>query len=242
MEKNSITMIEEIRKELKEQKQNRQNTVKSLTEERPDLYRLRSPIVRKISQKYFSRVKGKPKEEIFQLCEELLETGYSEERTIAFDWAFRLKKKYDESDFSIFELWLKKHVNGWGSCDDFCVHALGEFIFQFPQYLQTVTEWTESDNLWMRRASAVVMIYSIRRDKYLESIFTIADSLLEDKDLMVQKGYGWMLKEASNKYPREVFQYVMAHKNVMPRTALRYAIEKLSPELRKKAMAKNFEK
>lgn len=56
---------------------------------------------------------------------------------------------------------------------------------------------------------------------------------------MVQKGYGWMLKEASNLYPEEVFQYVVRHKRKMPRTALRYAIEKLPPGLRKKAMAKD---
>ena len=55
---------------------------------------------------------------------------------------------------------------------------------------------------------------------------------------MVQKGYGWMLKVVSNHEPRKVFEYVMRHKKEMPRTALRYAIEKLSPDLRKQAMAK----
>jgi 3-methyladenine DNA glycosylase AlkD len=66
----------------------------------------------------------------------------------------------------------------------------------------------------------------------------IADILLLDKDDMVQKGYGWMLKVASNHEPNKVFEYVMRHKREMPRTALRYAIEKLSPDLRKQAMAK----
>lgn len=66
--------------------------------------------------------------------------------------------------------------------------------------------------------------------------FTIADILLRDSDDMVQKGYGWLLKEISNLYPDRVFHYVMKHKETMPRTALRYAIEKLSPPLRKKAM------
>jgi 3-methyladenine DNA glycosylase AlkD len=52
----------------------------------------------------------------------------------------------------------------------------------------------------------------------------------------VQKGYGWMLKEASNNFPGEVITYVMKNKKEMPRTALRYAIEKLSPEFRREAM------
>ncbi|MCW4043071.1 MAG: DNA alkylation repair protein [Candidatus Bathyarchaeota archaeon] len=110
------------------------------------------------------------------------------------------------------------------------------FIFQFPEYISKVKEWTRSANRWTRRASAVVLIYSIRRKKGLGSIFEIADALLADQDIMVQKGYGWMLKEASNHYPEEVYDYVMRNKKEMPRTALRYAIEKLSSELKKQAM------
>jgi 3-methyladenine DNA glycosylase AlkD len=55
---------------------------------------------------------------------------------------------------------------------------------------------------------------------------------------MVQKGYGWMLKEASKPHQKEVFDFVMMHKSVMPRTALRYAIEKMPPELKVRAMEK----
>lgn len=174
-----------------------------------------------------------------RLCEDLLESDYSEERIIAFDWAFRLRKTYEEPDFRLLESWLEKFVHSWGSCDDLCTHALGAFIFQFAKFIPKVKEWTRSTNRWMRRASAVVLIYSIRRREHLESIFEIAEELLTDRDIMVQKGYGWMLKEASNHYPREIFEYVMRHKNEMPRTALRYAIEKLHPEQRKEAMKKN---
>ena len=60
--------------------------------------------------------------------------------------------------------------------------------------------------------------------------------LVDDRDDMVQKGYGWMLKEASKPHQPEVFDDVMAHRAVMPRTALRYAIEKMPAELRRKAM------
>jgi len=205
-------------------------------QERPKLYGISSPTVRKLSSKFFSRIKKKGKQEILQLCEGLLESGYTEEMIIAFDWAFRLRKFYEESDFQLLESWLVKYVHSWGACDDLCTHAFGAFIFQFPEYISKVKEWTRSANRWTRRASAVVLIYSIRRKSHLGSIFEMADSLLTDQDIMVQKGYGWMLKEASNHYPEEVYDYVMRNKKEMPRTALRYAIEKLSPELKKQAM------
>lgn len=74
--------------------------------------------------------------------------------------------------------------------------------------------------------------------KFLDDIFEIAGILLLDRDDMVQKGYGWILKAASQAHQEEVFNYVMQHKAVMPRTALRYAIEKMPPALRTMAMEK----
>lgn len=233
-------VVQEIREELKQNAdQGYAERVKKFSKGKITNYGVKIPVTRKISAKYFQKVKKRSKKEIFGLCELLLQSGYSEERIIAFDWAFRVKRQYTLSDFDRFESWLKTYVTGWGSCDDFCTHAFGEFLYQFSEVTPEVKKWTQSDNQWVRRAAAVVFIYSIRRNKYIEQGFEIADILLLDREDLVQKGYGWMLKEISNVYPQKVFEYVMAHKDRMPRTSLRYAIEKLSPELRKKAMAKD---
>ena len=71
---------------------------------------------------------------------------------------------------------------------------------------------------------------------FLNDILEIADNLLEDKEDMVQKGYGWMLKVASQTNQQVIFEYVMRNKLKMPRTALRYAIEKMPKELKQEAM------
>ena len=209
-----------------------------LYKEMPKLYGVATPVVRQLSSKFFQKIKKKPKQEILKLCNELLKSGVSEERIIAFDWAFRLRWKYDKPDFKLLESWLTKHVHGWGACDDLCTHAIGAFIYQFPEFIQNTREWTKSSDRWVRRASAVCLIYSVRRKEQLGEVFATADALLTDPDIMVQKGYGWMLKEASNHYPKEVFNYVMKNKTNMPRTVLRYSIEKLSPEQRIEAMKK----
>jgi 3-methyladenine DNA glycosylase AlkD len=106
----------------------------------------------------------------------------------------------------------------------------------YPDHLSDLKKWALSDNRWVRRASAVSLIVPARHGKFLPDIFEIAEILLLDKDDMVQKGYGWMLKEASKPYQKEVFDFVMKHKAVMPRTALRYAIEKMPSELKLLAM------
>ena len=90
----------------------------------------------------------------------------------------------------------------------------------------------------MRRAAAVSLIVPAKKGLFLKDVFEIADKLLVDKDDMVQNGYGWMLKVSCQKHEEEVFDYVMANKTLMPRTALRYAIEKMPADLKKLAMEK----
>ncbi len=201
-----------------------------------ELYGVRTPIARRIASKYWKEVKGKDKKEIFGLCEELLSSRISEPLTIAFQWALDCRKEFEKPDFEIFQGWLEKYVDNWAKCDDLCCKPLGFLVLDFPELLPKVFEWTENSNIWFRRASVVCLIPSVRKKNILENIFKTADSLILDQEDLVQKGYGWMLKEASKNFQKEIFDYVMKNKNKMTRTALRYAIEKLPQEMKEKAM------
>ncbi|UCD06747.1 MAG: DNA alkylation repair protein [candidate division WOR-3 bacterium] len=200
------------------------------------LYGVRANIVRRVAADAFRKIKKENKKEIFRLCEDLLRSRYSEEKAIAFDWAHRLQKKYAPGDFRLFESWLRKYVSNWGACDDFCRHAFGVFVHEFPEFLPDVLAWTRSRNRWLRRGAAVIMIHSLRKGKHLDFAFNIADALMSDQDYLVQNGYGWMLKDASIIFPSQVLNYVVNHKKEMPRRALRYAIERFTPEQKRKAM------
>jgi 3-methyladenine DNA glycosylase AlkD len=199
-------------------------------------YGVKSAVVRNIAKKYFRNIKSSKKQEIFSLCEKLLESDYGEEAFIAFEWAYLLRREYEPVDFQVFERWIKEYVNNWAKCDTLCNHAVGSFVEVYPEYIKNLKDWARSENRWLRRASAVTLILPARKGKFLKDVFEISDILLEDKDDMVQKGYGWMLKEASKSHQEEVFGYIMKRKGEMPRTALRYAIEKMPVELRRKAM------
>jgi 3-methyladenine DNA glycosylase AlkD len=200
------------------------------------LYGVRARVVRRVAADFYSGIRHEKKEKILTLCEELLRSEFSEEKTIAFAWAYRLHKQYEPGDFAIFESWLNKYVSNWGSCDDFCRHAFGAFIYKFPEFLSDVLGWTASGNRWLKRGAAVIMIYALRKGAQLEAALKIADRLLYDGDYLVQNGYGWMLKDASIVFPRQVFDYVSRHRKEMPRRALRYAIERFSPVQRRRLM------
>jgi 3-methyladenine DNA glycosylase AlkD len=197
---------------------------------------VKSALVRKIATKYFKEIRNKDKNDVFALCKSLLETNYSEDASIAFEWSYSLRKKYEPSDFVVFEEWIEKYVDNWAKCDTLCNHTIGTFVEMYPEFLKNLKGWAHLENRWMRRASAVTLILPARKGMFLEDIFEISEILLMDQDDLVQKGYGWMLKEASRKHQEEIFDYIMKRKDRMPRTALRYALEKMPPELRKRAM------
>lgn len=235
MEKQAL--ISAIRSELRNSADEKtKESGKHFFKEEVKLYGVKTAIVSRIAREHFKEIKDKEKKEIFALCEELWSTGYMEESFIAASWAYFLHKKYEPSDFATFERWVEKYVSNWASCDTLCNHAIGDFIEQYPEYVKELKRWAKSKNRWMRRAAAVTLILPARKGRFLKDVFEIADILLEDKDDLVQKGYGWMLKEASKAHQKEVFSYIMKNKEKMPRTALRYAIEKMPQDMRKKAM------
>ena len=203
-------------------------------------YGIKTATVIAIAKKYWNVVKERSKPEIFTLCEELYQSGYLEESFIVSNWAHALSGRYEREDFSVFQRWIGTYINNWASCDGFCNHTMGDFIDQYPEFIEEVKKWTQSENRWMRRASAVSLIIPAKHGKFFIDSIGIADLLLTDKDDMVQKGYGWLLKEASRKHQKEVFDYVIKNKKSMPRTALRYAIELMPRELKTVAMMKDW--
>jgi 3-methyladenine DNA glycosylase AlkD len=199
-------------------------------------YGVKSATVHKISKAYFKHIHTKSKSEIFTLCETLWQSGYIEESFIACHWSHNLHKQYVPDDFPVFERWINHYVSNWATCDTLCNHTVGDFIQMYPAYISKLKDFARSDNRWTRRAAAVSLIVPARKGKFLKEIFEIADILLPDKDDLVQKGYGWMLKSASQADQKAVFEYVVKNKAIMPRTALRYAIEKMPGDLRNIAM------
>jgi len=230
-------VINQIRLELK---QAADETIRQSGErffkETVKMYGMKTATVIKMSKKYFKEVEKSGRKQIFNLCEQMWQSGYMEESFIACNWSHFVRKDYQPDDFQIFENWVIKYVSNWASCDTFCNHTVGSFLEMYPEYLPRVLTWTESENRWVRRASAVSLIVPARKGIWLDQVFTTVDRLLLDSEDMVQKGYGWLLKVASQVHQQEVFDYVMKHKSNMPRTALRYAIEKMPKELKKKAM------
>jgi len=211
------------------------------------LHGVKSADVKKIAKRYCVEVKHLPKEQLFDLCETFMRSGYLEEFSIACTWMSHTHKDLKPKDWTVIDRWIDSYITNWAACDVFCCGGMGKggtvaaFLEMYPQYVKKLRTWAKSKNLWKRRAAAVSLVGSARRGLFHDEVFALAEILLLDSEDMVQKGYGWMLKEAGNFDEQAVFQFVMKHKAVMPRTALRYAIEKMPKNFKEQAMRKGIE-
>jgi len=193
-----------------------------------------------IAKKYWKKVRSREKQEIFGLCEELYRSGMMEEAFVVSQWAQMLGERFEPGDIAVFRHWIDTYITNWAACDGLCNHAVGDLVVRYPEHIEELKRWAQSDNRWMRRAAAVSLIVPAKHGEFLDEAIAIADLLLADTDDLVQKGYGWLLKEASREHTDEVFSYVMRNKRVMPRTALRYAIELMPKDLKAEAMKKDW--
>ncbi|MDO8537704.1 MAG: DNA alkylation repair protein [archaeon] len=199
---------------------------------------VRSKQVDIIGKTFFAQKKNEWNfEQFLELAEELYKTGIMENSSLATLFIEKNKKFFEKKHFKTFEAIIEKYLDNWGQIDGFCTHPMAEFLKKFPEFSNKVVAWHSSKNLWKRRAACVSFIPIARKSKQFDKeIFKIAELLRKDKEDLVQKGAGWLLKEKSNKNKKMVIQYLMKVKKDTPRLVLRYAAEKLSKAERQRIL------
>ncbi|MFQ5752402.1 MAG: DNA alkylation repair protein, partial [bacterium] len=104
--------------------------------------------------------------------------------------------------------------------------------------ISEIINWRHSQNLWLRRACAVSFVGLARKGEHLETVYEITESLFVDKEDLIQKAIGWLLREAGKTDPKRLTSFLLLHGSRIPRTTLRYAIEKFSEQKRKQILTK----
>jgi len=217
-----------------------QKSFQRFFKEQVKYYGVKTETVGKIAKKYWPRVKTLDKQTIFRLCEELYRSDYTEEAFIVAFWLPNYIDNLEPNDLVTFKRWIELYINNWAKCDGFCNHTIGGLLEKYPQTVLELKNWAKSESRWLKRASAVSLIVPAKKGLFLQDAFEICNVLLTDGDDMVQKGYGWLLKEESRKHQKKVFDYVVKNRKKMPRTALRYAIELMPREIKQEAMKKDI--
>jgi 3-methyladenine DNA glycosylase AlkD len=112
---------------------------------------------------------------------------------------------------------------------------MGAFLERYPAYVERIMAWACHPNRWVKRASLVSFIKLARKTEFLPAIYEIAASVFPVDDDLVHKANGWLLREAGKADAARLEAFLLAHGPAVPRTTLRYAIERF-PEAKRKAI------
>jgi 3-methyladenine DNA glycosylase AlkD len=170
--------------------------------------------------------------------ETLLESAVHEVRAGAIsimDKESREKKLSPERLNEFYELYMRRHdrVNNWDLVDLGCLYMTGSWLFDKPR--NPLYKLARSKNIWERRTAILSTCYFIRRND-LDDTFKIAELLVYDKEDLIHKATGWMLRFAGDKDPKRLLAFLDKYASTMPRTLLRYSIEKLGAKQKERYM------
>jgi 3-methyladenine DNA glycosylase AlkD len=202
-----------------------------------DSYGVRGDRLKQLSREVYRAVKPWPAGQRNRLMTALWKTGKLESGAIVCYVYRRFARQCAASEFSMFEKWVDRYVRNWAHTDGVASWLLAACIENEPDLRYQLRGWTKSPNRWKRRAAAVALLQEAKKARHIDFVFEIADALLDDRDDMVEKGVGWLLKETYPKSPRETVGFLMPRRARASRTTLRYAAEKMSARDRKEVLA-----
>lgn len=163
---------------------------------------------------------------------ELIQSEWHEVRLCALIIMVEKSKKKDESlRKELFNLYLSQteRINNWDLVDLSCRFIVGEYLLDKSRDI--LYQLAHSSLLWDNRI-AIVSTYAFIRKGQLDDTYALSDLMMHHPHDLMHKAIGWMLREAGKRDANRLYNYVMSHRAEMPRTMLRYAIEKFSPEER----------
>lgn len=167
--------------------------------------------------------------------QKLLTSKYHEERGAALGILKRhfLKAKGEERK-TIFKFYLKntKYINNWDLVDTTAPGIIGVYIYENPKEMKILDKLSKSKDLWERRISVLASFWFIKNGKYDKTLEIVKDHLKDTEDLM-HKATGWALREVGKKDEKVLRDFLKKYYQEMPRTALRYSIEKFPEKVRK---------
>ena len=170
---------------------------------------------------------------LVQVADQLFRGQVQEEKNFAVMLLEGMTPQFGRSEFKLFESWLDR-VTNWADHDGLVHYLVGPMIAADSSLLSRPPLWArkKSPKPWHQRAAAVSLIHSTRQHKNFGDIQSVTEMLLTSQDDMVQKGLGWLLREAAKANPEQTVAYLMTIRERTPRFVLRTACETLDPKRR----------
>jgi len=167
----------------------------------------------------------------------LIKDRHLEVKSVGIELLARYRKACTPRLLPAWKRWLaENHSSNWATTDAICGYLIGPLIVVHPFLAPRVAAWSTHRNMWVRRASAVSLIPFIRKTASLDLAYDVAGRLHADREDLIQKAVGWMLREAGKSDPARLERYLRRNGPRIPRTTLRYAIERFERRARRRIL------
>src|SRR6185369_16279864 len=166
----------------------------------------------------------------------LIVDRHLEAKSVGIEVVARYRRDFTPRLLPAWKRWLAgNHSANWATTDSICGALLGPLLLEHPELGARLRVWAGDRNMWVRRASIVGLIPRARRGESLDLVYEIARRLHRDREDLIQKAVGWALREAGKTDMPRLERYLRANGAAIPRTTLRYAIERF-PEKKRRAL------
>jgi 3-methyladenine DNA glycosylase AlkD len=171
----------------------------------------------------------------------LMADRHLEVKSVGIEVVARYRRAFTPALLPRWKRWLARNQSAnWATTDSMCGSLIGPLLVQYPALVERMRAWSRDRNMWVRRASMVSLIRPLQLledGRALDLAYEIARRLHADDHDLIQKAVGWVLREAGKEDAARLERYLRAHGPAIPRTTLRYAIERF-PAAKRRTLLK----
>ena len=172
------------------------------------------------------------------LAEVLMRDPYLEAKSVGIEVVARFRRQFTPRLLPLWKRWLAEDLSAnWATTDAICGALTGPLLAAHAELLPGMRAWARHRSLWVRRASIVSLIVPMRRGLALDLAYENARTLHSDPADLIQKAVGWVLREAGKQDAARLDAYLRSNGPSIPRTTVRYAIERFPSETRRELLA-----
>jgi 3-methyladenine DNA glycosylase AlkD len=176
-------------------------------------------------------------DDAMQFADLLIRDRSLDAKAVGVEVVRRFRRDFSPRLLSTWHGWLAGgYSSNWATTDAICGYLVGPLLAAHPRLLPRMRRWARHRSLWVRRASAVSLVALARRGRSLGLAYAVARTLHRDREDLVEKAVGWLLREAGKTDRRRLERYLLQRGQTVPRTTLRYAIERMPSSTRSRIL------
>jgi 3-methyladenine DNA glycosylase AlkD len=176
-------------------------------------------------------------DDAMRLAEQLIVDPFLETKAVGIEVVACFRRSFSAELLPVWKRWLSNnHSANWATTDTICGELIGPLLVKHPELAPQLRAWAKDRNLWVRRASIVGLIPLIRKSLGFDLVYEIAQTLHGDDEDLIQKAVGWALREAGKVDTQQLEEYLLANGPTIPRTTMRYAVERFPSSKRQQIL------